>query len=65
MTKYEVIIRWSEEDEPFIAEVPKLAGCMADGKTHQGALANAEIASQEWVETAREVGCKIPEPKED
>ncbi len=63
MSKYEVIIYWSEEDEAFIAEVPELAGCMADGATYQEALANAEIIIQEWLETAREMGRAIPEPK--
>lgn len=63
MSKYEIIIYWSEEDEAFIAEVPELAGCMADGETYQAALANAEIIIQEWLETAQELGYKIPEPK--
>ncbi len=63
MSKYEIIIFWSEEDQVFIAEVPELAGCMADGATYQEALANAEIIIQEWIETAKELGRKIPEPK--
>ena len=63
MIRYEVIIYWSEEDKAFIAEVPELPGCMADGTTYQEALANAEIVIQEWVETARELGRAIPEPK--
>jgi predicted RNase H-like HicB family nuclease len=63
MSKYEIIIFWSEEDKAFIAEVPELAGCMADGSTYQEALANAEIVIQEWLETAREIGRVIPEPK--
>lgn len=63
MSKYEIIIYWSEEDEAFIAEVPELAGCMADGETYQAALANAEVVTQEWVETAKELDRKIPEPK--
>ncbi len=63
MSKYEIIIYWSEEDNTFIAEVPELAGCMADGETYQAALANAEIIIQSWVETAKELGRKIPEPK--
>ncbi len=62
MSKYEIIIYWSEEDKVFIAEVPELAGCMADGKTYQEALANAEIIIQEWIETVKELGRKIPEP---
>jgi predicted RNase H-like HicB family nuclease len=63
MIKYEVIIYWSEEDQAFIAEVPELPGCMADGSTAQEALANAEVIAQEWLETARELGRIIPEPK--
>jgi len=63
MPKYEVIIYWSEEDQAFIAEVPELPGCAADGQTYQEALANAEVVSQEWLETARELGRPIPTPK--
>ncbi len=63
MIRYEIIIYWSEEDQAFIAEVPELPGCMADGATYQEALANAEIVIQEWIETARELGRLIPEPK--
>ena len=63
MTKYEVILHWSSEDEAFIAEVPELAGCAADGSTRQEALANAETVIAEWIETARELGRPVPEPK--
>ena len=63
MIKYEVIIYWSEEDQAFIAEVPELPGCMADGPTYQDALASAEVVIQEWLDTAREMGRPIPEPK--
>ncbi len=63
MSKYEIIIYWSEEDKVFIAEVPELAGCMADGKTYQEVLANTEIIIQEWIETALDLGREIPEPK--
>ena len=62
-SKYEIIIYWSKEDKAFIAEVPELPGCMADGKTHQEALANAEVIIKEWVETAKELGRPIPRPK--
>ena len=61
--KYEVIIYWSQEDQAFIAEVPELPGCVADGKSHQEALANAEVIIQEWIETAKELGRPIPTPK--
>jgi predicted RNase H-like HicB family nuclease len=63
MTKYEIILYWSDQDESFIAEVPELAGCAADGTTRQEALANAEAVIAEWLETARELGRPIPEPK--
>lgn len=63
MNKYEAIIYWSDEDQAFIAEVPELAGCMADGATYQEAVTNAEIAIREWIETAKELGRPIPEPK--
>ena len=61
--KYEIIIFWSEEDEAFIAEVPELAGCMADGKTYQEALKNVQVIVDEWIETAELEGRKIPQPK--
>lgn len=63
MIKYEVIIYWSDEDQAFIAEVPELPGCAADGTTYQEALANVEVVIQEWIETAKELGRPIPEPK--
>ena len=61
--RYELVIYWSEEDRAFIVEVPELAGCMADGETYQEAVQNAEIVIQEWIETAKELGRTIPEPK--
>jgi predicted RNase H-like HicB family nuclease len=64
MTKYEIILYWSEEDQAFIAEVPELAGCAADGPTRQDALANAETVIAEWLETARELGRTVPRPKD-
>lgn len=63
MTKYEIILYWSNEDEAFIADVPELAGCAADGATRQEALTNVEAVIAEWLETARELGWSIPEPK--
>lgn len=63
MTRYEVIIYWSEEDKAFVAEVPELPGCMADGKTYQESLRNVEKIIDEWVETANELGRPIPEPR--
>lgn len=61
--KYEIILYWSEEDEAFIAEVPELPGCPADGATRQEAVANADVIIAEWLQTARELGRPIPEPK--
>ena len=61
--KYEVILYWSEDDEAFIAEVPELSGCAADGPTYQEALQEVQVIMDEWVETARELGRPIPEPK--
>jgi len=61
--KYEIIIFWSDDDQSFIAEVPELAGCMADGATYQEALQNAEQIIEDWVETAVSLGRNIPEPK--
>lgn len=62
-SKYEIIMFWSDEDKAFVAEVPELPGCMADGKTHQEALTNAERVIDEWIETAKELGRTVPEPR--
>lgn len=61
--KYEIILYWSEEDSAYIAEVPELAGCMADGSTAQEALHNVEQIVQEWIKTAQELGREVPVPK--
>jgi predicted RNase H-like HicB family nuclease len=63
MSKYEIIIYWSDEDSVYIAEVPELPGCEADGETYQKALGNAEVIIKEWIETAEELGRPIPIPK--
>jgi predicted RNase H-like HicB family nuclease len=63
MHEYEIIIYWSNEDLLFVAEVPELPGCMAHGSTAEPALANAHDAIQLWIDTAREFGDPIPEPK--
>jgi predicted RNase H-like HicB family nuclease len=62
-TKYEIILFWSEEDKAYLAEVPELPGCMADGPTTQKALANAEKIIVEWITTAKELGRPVPEPR--
>ena len=61
--KYEVIIYWSDEDKAFIAEAPELPGCAADGASYSEALANIQVIIDEWIETAKELGRPIPEPK--
>ncbi|MHB8231896.1 MAG: type II toxin-antitoxin system HicB family antitoxin [bacterium] len=63
MSKYEIIIYWSEEDGSFIAEAPELSGCMADGRTYEEAVKNIHVIIEEWIETARELGREIPTPK--
>ncbi|MGB7566623.1 MAG: type II toxin-antitoxin system HicB family antitoxin [Chitinivibrionales bacterium] len=63
MVKFEIIIYWSDEDKAFIAEIPELAGCAADGKTYEEALKNVEVIINEWIETAKELGRSIPQPR--
>jgi predicted RNase H-like HicB family nuclease len=63
MTNYEIIIYWSEEDEAFVADVPELPGCAAHGTTQDRALRNAQDAIRFWIDTAKEYGDPVPEPK--
>ena len=63
MYKYEVIVYWSEEDQAYIAEVPELSGCMADGVSYEDALGNVQVIISEWIETAKMSGREIPVPK--
>ncbi|HLC30332.1 MAG TPA: type II toxin-antitoxin system HicB family antitoxin [Dehalococcoidia bacterium] len=63
MHKYETIIYWSDEDQAFVAEIPELPGCMAHGTSQEEALANAKEAIELWLDTAKEFGDPIPEPK--
>jgi predicted RNase H-like HicB family nuclease len=63
MSKYELIIWWSDEDNAFLVEVPELPGCMADGATYEEALANVQVIISEWLEAASEDGREIPKPK--
>ena len=60
---YEIIIYWSEDDNAFIAEVPELSGCMADGQSYIEAVKNVEVIIENWIETAKILGRIIPEPK--
>jgi len=61
--QYSMNIYWSKKDQCYLVEVPELTGCMADGKTREEALHNAEIVIKEWIEIARELGREIPKPK--
>ncbi len=63
MSKYEIIIFWSKDDESYIAEVPELSGCKADGETCIDAIQSAKVIISEWIETAKELGREIPKPK--
>ena len=61
--RYEVVIYWSDKDNAFIAEVPELPGCAADGETYQEAIVNAMVVIHEWIATALDLGRSVPEPK--
>lgn len=61
--RYEIILYWSPEDQAYIAEVPELPGCAADGETYKEALTNVEVTIQEWIDTAKELKRPIPEPR--
>jgi predicted RNase H-like HicB family nuclease len=61
--QHEIILYWSRDDQRFIAEVPELAGCAADGATYPEAVANAEVVIRQWIETAQELGRPVPEPR--
>ncbi|MCC5615498.1 type II toxin-antitoxin system HicB family antitoxin [Nostoc sp. CHAB 5836] len=64
MFRYEIILYWSELDQAFIAEVPELSGCAADGDTYQEALHNVELVMEEWIETAKDLGRQVPHPRQ-
>jgi predicted RNase H-like HicB family nuclease len=63
MSKYELIIFWSDEDGCYVVEIPELPGCMADGESYEEAIKNAQVVISEWIETARSLGREIPLPK--
>jgi predicted RNase H-like HicB family nuclease len=63
MLNYEIVLYWSDEDNVFIAEAPELAGCIAHGDTQEAALANIKDAMQLWIDTAKEFGDPVPQPK--
>lgn len=60
---YQVIVTWSDIDRTFIAEMPELPGCMADGRTQEEALASLRVIACEWIETAEALGRPVPQPK--
>lgn len=62
--RYEITIYWGDDDRCYVAKVPELPGCMADGPSYQVAAANAERAIHDWIETAKDLGREIPEPRE-
>ena len=62
-SNFEIIIYWSNEDGAFVAEVPELPGCMADGRTYQEAVTNVEVIVEEWIQAAKELGRPIPQPR--
>jgi predicted RNase H-like HicB family nuclease len=59
---YSLILYWSDDDEAFIVSVPELPGCMAHGETRGRAIQQIEIAIENWIDTAREIGREIPNP---
>lgn len=61
--KYEIIVYWSNEDKSFIAEMPELPGCIADGVSYEEVVKNITVIAEEWIETAKELGREIPVPK--
>ena len=61
--KYEVVLYWSQEDDRFIAVMPELPGCMADGESPEDALAKVQIVAKEWIEVAKDIGRPVPEPR--
>ena len=60
---YELVIYWDQTDNIFVVEVPELPGCMTHGTTRTEAVQNAEEAIALWVQTAKEDGLPIPQPR--
>ncbi|MEM1118033.1 MAG: type II toxin-antitoxin system HicB family antitoxin [Bacteroidota bacterium] len=61
--RYEIVLYWSNEDSAYVAEVPELPGCVSHGESYTGAVESVEDAIRAWIETARELGRTVPEPK--
>lgn len=62
VSRYELVIYWSADDQRFIVEVPELPGCMADGGSYQEAVTNVQVIIDEWVEAAVLQKREIPKP---
>ena len=61
--RYEITLYWSDEDQAYVAEVPELPGCFADGPSYLDAIANVEDVIDGWIETATAMGRAVPEAK--
>lgn len=59
---YSVLIRYNPQEKLFVATVPELVGCMAQGTCKEEALQNVEKQKQKWIENARKEGRGIPKP---
>jgi predicted RNase H-like HicB family nuclease len=62
-SRYHIHVYWSDEDQCWIADAPDLRFCSAHGQTPAEAVAELEVAVAGWLETARERGIPIPEPR--
>ena len=63
MRDYHINIFYSEEDEGYIADIPDLKDCSAFGNSPEDALAEVRLAMAAWLETAKELGKPVPEPR--
>ena len=63
MYRYELIVFFSDDDQTYVVEIPELPGCMADGKTYEEAIQNAQVVISEWIDTAQSIGREIPQPR--
>lgn len=61
MKDYDINIFWSDEDDSYVADIPDLQFCSAFGKTPEEALAEVEIAKENWLAAAQETGKPIPD----
>ena len=63
MKDHHINVFWSDEDDCYVADIPDFEYCSAFGDTPEEALAEVLIAKKGWIETARERGKAIPEPR--